>query len=63
MFVRPWGVRPVTSSRTTSYMYCARTSAVNLGNGINSTTLSAAITANGSGMVLGNSPAWAYPVP
>ena len=39
------------------------TSAVNLGNGINSTTLSAAITASGSGMVLGNSPAWAYPVP
>lgn len=51
------------SSRTTSYVYYARTSAVNLGNGINSTTLSAAITANGSGMVLGNSPAWAYPVP
>lgn len=38
------------------------TKAVNLGNGINSTYLSAAIAANGSGMVLGNTPAWAYPV-
>ncbi len=39
------------------------TKAVDLGNGINSTYLSAAIAANGTGMVLGNSPAWAYPVP
>ncbi len=39
------------------------TKAVNLGNGINSIYLSAAIAGNGSGMVLGTNPAWGYPVP
>ena len=39
------------------------TGAANLGNGIQSTRLSAAISAHGQGLVLGNSPAWGYPVP
>jgi hypothetical protein len=37
--------------------------AARLGNGINSVFLSAALNAKGRGMVLGNTPAWGYPVP
>lgn len=39
------------------------TGAVNLGNAIQSIYLSAAVDSRGRGMVLGNSPAWGYPVP
>lgn len=39
------------------------TSAARLGNGINSVYLSAALSAKGKGLVLGNTPAWGYPVP
>lgn len=39
------------------------TSARNLGNAIRSTYLSAAVDSRGRGLVLGNSPAWGYPVP
>ena len=37
--------------------------AAKLGNGIHSVFLSAAVNAKGKGMVLGNTPAWGYPVP
>lgn len=39
------------------------TRAVDLGNAISSVYLSAAIDGHGRGLVLGNSPAWGYPVP
>ncbi len=39
------------------------TAAAKLGNGINSIYLSAAVNSKGKGMVLGNTPAWGYPVP
>ena len=38
-------------------------SAAKLGDGINSDFLSAAVNSKGKGFVLGNSPAWGYPVP
>jgi len=37
-------------------------SSLDLGNGINSTSFAAALDNRGAGMVLGSTPAWAYPV-